>query len=193
MIFQSPFQLYAAPYLQNRLKIIQLQWQGGAVEEVVTGGFYAITDGVATGINVLLQWLSKPVPFDAPAMSHLMSVRDEKGINIFSESFLNYLQRFRMKGELWSAPEATPVFAGQPFLQVRSIFIQVTILQLWVEHLIQPQGDFTDLKNFIQIYRFYDTDKKIIQDVIGMPEIPPIVPFSFITRQNMLQKNIIIS
>ena len=61
---------------------------------------------------------------------------ESKGI--FSSDFLEYLRNFEFKCDVWSVPEGTPVFPGEPLLTVRGPVIQAqfieTMLLLIVNH-----------------------------------------------------------
>lgn len=187
MIVTSPLQLYAAPYSYEALRIIQLQWKSRGVEEIVSGVFMAMTDGYIEGVQHIIQWLSVPAVYDNAAIGKLMSVRDDTGVNVFSESFLNYLQRFNFGGEVWAVKEATAVFAGMPVLQVKGGKIQVAIIQLWVNYLLQPNVKFQTATNFLQVRRFYNSDSTIIPDIIYALETPPIVNFEAADWEDLLQ------
>jgi nicotinic acid phosphoribosyltransferase len=116
-----------------------------------------------------------------------MNLRDKAGNNVFSEGFLNYLQRFRYAGMLWTMPEETLVFENQPILQIKGNAIQVAILQLWVQHLIRPAGKMEESTQQIQVRRFYNSDLQQIQDIIFSPDSEPIVNFEATSWQDLLQ------
>ncbi len=60
----------------------------------------------------------------------------DKGI--FSEGFLEYLKNFEFSCDIWSVPEGTPVFPGEPLITVRGPAIQAqfieTMLLLTINH-----------------------------------------------------------
>ena len=187
MIITSPLQLYAVQNSHEALRTIQLQWEGRGVEEVISGIFIAISDGAVQGVQNVIQWLNTPAIYDNAAIGKLMRVRDDAGANIFSEGFLNYLQRFRFDGEVWALTEGTAIFAGIPVLQVKGSKIQVTIIQLWVNYWLQPSVKFEAATNFLQARRLYNSDSTIIPDIIYSLETPPIVNFEATSWEDLLQ------
>lgn len=187
MIFQSPLQLYANQNFRNLLKDIQLQWKGRGVETEVVGIFMAKTDGKVQGIQNLLQWLTHPIIYTDDAMRTLMSLRDDTGANVFGESFLNFLQRFRFSGDMWSVSEGILLSAGEPFLYLDGKAIEIAIIRLWANYLLQPKFDFRVNTDFLQIRRFYNSNLVVIQDIIYSPHKPPIVNFEAASWEDLLQ------
>jgi nicotinic acid phosphoribosyltransferase len=187
MIFQSPLQLYAEPNVYNLLKDIQLQWRSRGEEDETSGVYTASADGTIQGVQTLLEWLSAPMIYSDVAMRKLMSLRDNTGVNVFSESFLNFLQRFRFSGDLWAMAEGTITFAGQPILQMKGKAIEVAVIKLWIAYLLHPKAGFQEDTNFLQIRRFYNSDAQMIQDVIYSLENQPIVNFEAATWKDLLQ------
>ena len=51
---------------------------------------------------------------------------------IFEEKFLDYLSTFSFTGDIWSVPEGTPIFPGEPFLTVRAPAIQAQLLETYL-------------------------------------------------------------
>lgn len=187
MHFQSPLQLYAAPDAVKILEAMQLQWQGRGVQEVMLGVFRTIAEGEVSGLQILLQWLNAPIIYDEVAMRKLMSLRDATGANVFREGFLNYLQRFRFNGEVWSVAEGTLVSAGAPILQLKGEALAIANVQLWAHYLVKPSVEFQPDINFLQIRRFYNSEFQIIQDVIYSLENQPIVNFEAASWEDLLQ------
>ncbi len=187
MLFHSPLHLYADKNNWNVLKTIQLQWEGRGADLDQLFIFKTEKPGKIKNVNILLQWLHQSLPFEANAMSRLMSARDEQGGNLFSESFINFLQRFRFAGTFWAVADETWILAGQPILQIQSSALHAAILQLWVTHLIKPAIYLVSSDELLQVRRFYDKDGKIIQDTIFSPDTPPIVNFEAASWEDLLQ------
>ncbi|MFN7119003.1 MAG: hypothetical protein ACK4TA_19545 [Saprospiraceae bacterium] len=187
MLYDSPLSLYADEQCWNDLKIMQLHWQSRGEEQMQWQAFYPLINGKIEYVTLLLHWLNKPLPFEAAAMARLMSARAEDGTNLFSESFINFLQRFRFYGEIWLMNEGTPVFKDQPIIQTHSSLLHGAILQLWIQYLIKPDSYLVKPENLLQMRRFYDKAGNIIQDIIFSPDTPPIVNFEAASWEDLLQ------
>lgn len=90
------------------------------------GGF-----AIFAGLKQVIEYI-KNLKFTKDDIEYLES----KGI--FSRDFLEYLRNFEFKCDVWSVPEGTPVFPGEPLLTVRGPAIQAqfieTMLLLIVNH-----------------------------------------------------------
>lgn len=90
------------------------------------GGF-----AIFAGLEQVIEYIKK-LKFTEDDIAYLES----KGI--FSSDFLEYLRNFEFKCDVWSVPEGTPVFPGEPLLTVRGPVIQAqfieTMLLLIVNH-----------------------------------------------------------
>ncbi len=90
------------------------------------GGF-----AIFAGLEQVIEYI-KNLKFTEDDIAYLES----KGI--FSSDFLEYLRNFEFKCDVWSVPEGTPVFPGEPLLTVRGPVIQAqfieTMLLLIVNH-----------------------------------------------------------
>ncbi len=90
------------------------------------GGF-----AIFAGLEQVIEYI-KNLKFTEDDIAYLKS----KGI--FSSDFLKYLRNFEFKCDVWSVPEGTPIFPGEPLLTVRGPAIQAqfieTMLLLIVNH-----------------------------------------------------------
>lgn len=90
------------------------------------GGF-----AIFAGLEQVIEYI-KNLKFTENDIAYLKS----KGI--FSSDFLEYLRNFEFKCDVWSVPEGTPIFPGEPLLTVRGPAIQAqfieTMLLLIVNH-----------------------------------------------------------
>ncbi|MDE5917541.1 MAG: nicotinate phosphoribosyltransferase [Oscillospiraceae bacterium] len=90
------------------------------------GGF-----AIFAGLKQVIEYIEN-LKFTKDDIEYLES----KGI--FSRDFLEYLRNFEFKCDVWSVPEGTPVFPGEPLLTVRGPAIQAqfieTMLLLIVNH-----------------------------------------------------------
>ena len=88
---------------------------------VPDGGGFAI----AAGLEQIIQYIND-LRFDEEDIAYL---RKKGG---FSEAFLEYLRTFRFTGDIWAAPEGTPIFPREPFLTVRAPAIQSQFIETFV-------------------------------------------------------------
>ena len=52
-----------------------------------------------------------------------------RSLGIFREAFLNYLEHFQFTGDLWSVPEGTVVFPGEPLVRVQANFMEAQLIE----------------------------------------------------------------
>ena len=91
------------------------------------GGGFAI----AAGLEQLCEYIEN-LRFTDKDIRYLRSKK------IFSEKFLEYLKNFEFTGDIWSVPEGTPIFPGEPVVIVRAPAPQAqfveTFLLLTINH-----------------------------------------------------------
>ncbi|MDR1068953.1 MAG: nicotinate phosphoribosyltransferase [Clostridiales Family XIII bacterium] len=63
-----------------------------------------------------------------------------RGKGEFSDAFLRYLRHFRFSCDMWSVPEGTPVFPGEPIITVRGPLIQAQFIETMLLLLINHQS-----------------------------------------------------
>lgn len=88
---------------------------------VPDGGGYAI----AAGLEQIIQYIEELHFTDAD----IDFLREKK---IFDEDFLSYLRNFTFTGDIWSVPEGTVIFPGEPILTVRTPAIQAQLIETYV-------------------------------------------------------------
>ncbi len=90
------------------------------------GGF-----AIMAGLEQVIAYL-KNLSFTAEDIAYFRS------LGLFSEDFLAYLQGFKLTMDVWSVPEGTPIFPGEPIITVRAKAIDAllieTMLLLTVNH-----------------------------------------------------------
>ncbi|WP_444985023.1 nicotinate phosphoribosyltransferase [Halomonas mongoliensis] len=59
------------------------------------------------------------------------------GTGLFEEAFLAWLGAWRFRGDIWTLPEGTPVFANQPFMEVEAPIAETQLLESLVMNLVQ--------------------------------------------------------
>lgn len=95
--------------------------------EVPDGGGFAIM----AGLESVIDYLSN-LHFSSDDIEYL------RGRKIFSEEFLSYLKNFKFACDVWSVPEGTVIFPGEPILRVKGPIIQAqfieTALLMFINH-----------------------------------------------------------
>lgn len=92
------------------------------------GGF-----AIFAGLEQVIEYI-KNLKFTEDDIAYLKS----KGI--FSSDFLEYLRNFEFKCDVWSVPEGTPVFPGEPLLTVRGPAIQAQFIETMLLLIINHQS-----------------------------------------------------
>ncbi|MHC4428829.1 MAG: nicotinate phosphoribosyltransferase [Planctomycetota bacterium] len=87
---------------------------------------------VACGLDDVLQYL-ETVRFSDDACRWL------GGLGLFSDSFLEWLAAFQFEGTVWACPEGTPVFAGEPLLQVVAPLPQAQLVETYLVNQVNFQ------------------------------------------------------
>lgn len=85
---------------------------------------FAIAAGLAQVVEYLLE-----VRFSEPEVAYLRRLPQFARA---PEEFFQLLREFRFTGDLWAAPEGTPVFPGEPVLTVRAPIIQAQIAETYL-------------------------------------------------------------
>ncbi|AZO95809.1 nicotinate phosphoribosyltransferase [Halocella sp. SP3-1] len=92
------------------------------------GGF-----AIMTGVEQLIQYF-KNLSFDERDIEYLRS----KGV--FSEKFLEYLQNFEFRCDVWAIPEGTPIFPNEPVVTVRGPVIEAQFVETMILLTINHQS-----------------------------------------------------
>jgi len=87
---------------------------------------------LACGLDTVLHYL-ETLHFTQEALDYLAS------LGRFEADFLDYLSRFRFTGDVYAVPEGTPVFAGEPLLQVVAPIGQAQLIETFVLNQITFQ------------------------------------------------------
>lgn len=87
---------------------------------------------LACGLETVLDALTS-LRFDADQLGYLRS------LGKFTPSFLDWLQAFRFRGDIVAIAEGTPVFAGEPLLEVTGPLGQCQLVETLLINLMQLQ------------------------------------------------------
>lgn len=92
------------------------------------GGF-----AVMAGVGQLIDYL-KNLNFTKEDIEYLRSK------NLFSEEYLQYLENFEFKCDVWCVPEGTPIFPHEPIVVVRGPIVQAQFIETMVLLTINHQS-----------------------------------------------------
>ena len=83
---------------------------------------------IACGAGLLAEHIRR-FRFTPDIIQRLVQETDEQGRSEFSESFLNYLQRLRLRVNVWAAPEGMLLLPGEPLAIARGPFAQIQLME----------------------------------------------------------------
>lgn len=92
------------------------------------GGF-----AIMAGVQQVVEYL-KNLKFTAQDLEYLRSCR------IFDEKFLEYLANFHFCCDVWSVPEGTPIFPGEPIVTVHGPVIQAQLVETMILLTVNHQS-----------------------------------------------------
>ncbi len=81
-----------------------------------------ITYSIACGLEQVVNYIMN-LRFGEEEIEYL------KGLNIFSQKFLDFLKDFKFTGDLYAVPEGTVVFPGEPILTVKAPIMQAQLVE----------------------------------------------------------------
>lgn len=90
---------------------------------------------IACGAGLLAEHVRR-FKFEPAIIQRLGQVTDAKGRSVFQESFLNHLQRLRLRTHVHAAPEGTLLLSGEPVLTIVAPELQVRLLESAIRLLI---------------------------------------------------------
>ena len=89
---------------------------------------YSLAAGLEQAINYVLN-----LKFDAEDIEYLRSK------NLFTEEFLTYLSNLKFTGDIYSVPEGTIVFPGEPILTVKAPIMQAQLIETAILNIVNHQ------------------------------------------------------
>jgi nicotinate phosphoribosyltransferase len=90
---------------------------------------------LAAGLELVIDLLQN-YRFSVDDIQYLGSLKDPEGKALFSESFLNYLQRMEFRCSIDAVPEGSVVFPHQPILRVEGPLIQAQLIETALLNII---------------------------------------------------------
>ncbi len=90
---------------------------------------------IACGAGLLAEHI-RHFRFSPDVIWRLGQVTDARGCSVFSESFLNYIQRMRLRVNLWAAPEGMLLLPGEPLAVLRGPYAQILLMESALRWLV---------------------------------------------------------
>ncbi len=109
----------------------QEAWLAGTYQEEHIFHYSYLPDGafaIACGAGLLAEHVRR-FRFSTGLIQHLGQVMDAQKRNVFQESFLNHLQRLRLRVQVNIAPEGTLLLPGEPLLVAQGPLDQILLLE----------------------------------------------------------------
>ena len=94
----------------------QESWHSGVYYEDSLFHLVYRPDGpfaIACGAGLLAEHIRR-FRFTPEIIQRLGQITNERGFSFFSESFLNYIQRLKLRVDVWAAPEGMLLLPGEP-------------------------------------------------------------------------------
>ncbi len=116
----------------------QDSWLDGSYNKPVTAHLLSPSKGpfsIACGAGLLADHI-RHFKFTPSIIQRLGQVTDAKGRSVFQESFLNHLQRLRLRAQVSAAPEGTLLLPGEPVLIIQAPELQVRLLESAIRLLV---------------------------------------------------------
>ncbi|MEQ1744245.1 MAG: hypothetical protein ABMA02_02385 [Saprospiraceae bacterium] len=109
----------------------QAAWHDGSYDEPSLFHLVYRPDGpfaISCGAGLLAEHV-RHFRFSPPVILRMGQMTDERGQALFTESFLNYLQRLRLRADVWAAPEGMLLLPGEPLAVLRGPFAQILLME----------------------------------------------------------------
>lgn len=91
-----------------------------------------ITYSVSAGLDQVVDYILN-LKFEEEDIEYL------RGLKLFDEQFIEYLKNFRFTGDVYSVPEGTVVFPGEPILTVKAPVMQAQLVETAILNMINHQ------------------------------------------------------
>jgi nicotinate phosphoribosyltransferase len=120
-----------------QLTMLQAYWRERMEERAVFSLFFRQLPAsrsymLACGLDDVLRYLEE-LSFGEDALTYL------EGLGPFSREFLDWLARLRFTGDVFAMPEGTPVFPGEPLLEVVAPVAEAQLVESFVMNQIHLQ------------------------------------------------------
>ncbi|MBK6931002.1 MAG: hypothetical protein IPH12_09045 [Saprospirales bacterium] len=109
----------------------QESWQAGAYDQESLFHLVYQPEGpfaISCGAGLLAEHIRR-FRFTPDIILRMGQMRQASGYSFFTESFLNHLQRMRLRVNVWAAPEGMLLLPGEPLAILRGPFAQVQLME----------------------------------------------------------------
>jgi Nicotinate phosphoribosyltransferase (NAPRTase) N-terminal domain len=109
----------------------QESWLDGSYHQDKFYHYIFHSDGpftIACGTGLLAEHI-RSFRFSPPVIQRLGQVTDAQGRCLFSESFLNHLQRIKLRVQINAAPEGSVLLPGEPLMTIQGPKAQIALLE----------------------------------------------------------------
>ncbi len=110
--------------LENKIVVFDLFYRKNP-----SGNGYAVAAGLEQAIDYI-----KNLHFSIEDINYL------KSLNIFSDSFITYLENFSFAGEVYAIPEGTVVFPHEPLMRIKAPIIEAQLIETALLNIINHQS-----------------------------------------------------
>lgn len=109
----------------------QTAWHDGSYDEPSLFHLVYRPDGpfaISCGAGLLAEHV-RHFRFSPAVILRMGQMTDDRGQAVFTESFLNHLQRMRLRVDVWAPPEGMLLLPGEPLAVLRGPYAQVQLLE----------------------------------------------------------------
>lgn len=90
---------------------------------------------IACGAGLLAEHIRR-FRFSPEIILRMGQITGDHGYSVFTESFLNYIQRLRLRVQMWAPPEGMLLLPGEPLAVLRGPFAQVQLMESALRWLV---------------------------------------------------------
>lgn len=122
----------------NPLFAAQESWLDGSYQKPSLAQLKGLQETpftIACGAGLLAEHIRR-FKFTPGIIQRLGQVTDPKGRSVFQESFLNHLQRLRLRTHINAAPEGTLILPDEPTLTIQGPILQLRLLESAIRLLV---------------------------------------------------------
>ena len=83
---------------------------------------------IAAGLQQVVDYLLE-LSFDEDQIAYLQALPNFRNV---SQTFFDYLKHFRFSGNMYAVPEGTPLFPGEPVIQIEAPLIEAQIVETFL-------------------------------------------------------------
>ncbi|MCD8074427.1 MAG: nicotinate phosphoribosyltransferase [Lachnospiraceae bacterium] len=120
------------------LTMMQGYYESNSTETVIFDAFYRNNPcgngyAIAAGLDQVIDYIEN-LHFSQEDISYL------RGLGIFHEPFLKYLEEFHFEGDIWAIPEGSVMFPHEPMLKVIAPIMQAQLVETAILTILNHQS-----------------------------------------------------